>query len=506
MGWPSNRGKEIRDFDTAREVVRGLSESEAAFRALVESSAAAVVLFNEEGEILYATPATSKLCGLEFQEIPGHRVTEFLEPADGDSVRQLFEDFAIRGRLEKEMELRCCSVDGTRKILNSVWANRLNDPAVSAIVATFRDVTEYRRGLALQSALYRIAAKASSVEEMSEFYASIHSIVGELLDAKNFYIALYDRAADLVTFPYFVDDADGSPEPMKPGRSLTGLVLRSGQPLFVTDETFHAMAARGEVDLVGAPSADWLGVPLKIGGQTTGVLAVQSYVPTNRYVESEKAVLTFVSQHIAAALEHKRAVEALRSSEERYRQLSERNQYLAFHDALTGLPNRALLADRLALALARTRREKQGVAVLFVDLDRFKDVNDFLGHEAGDRLLETVARRLKSCVRAEDTIARVGGDEFVLVLNRISGEAAARLVSAKILRTIAEPFEIGGQQLCATASIGLSLFPDHGSEPEDLIRHADAAMYAVKSSGRNACGVAPPRQAGGWARIGPERI
>ncbi len=455
------------------------------------------MLFDAEGKILYATPATSKLCGLEFREIPGHRVTEFLEPADADAVKDLFEEFRSRGRLAKEMELRCCGADGTRKVLNSVWANRLKDPAISAIVATFRDVTEYRRGLALQSALYRIAAKASSVEEMSEFYASIHAIVGELLDAKNFYISLYDPAADLLTFPYFVDESDESPAPMRPGRSLTALVLRSGQPLFVTDETFYEMASRGEVDLVGAASADWLGVPLKIGGKTIGVLAVQSYVPTTRYVESEKAVLTFVSQHVAAALEHKRAIEALRASEERYRQLSERNQYLAFHDALTGLPNRALLADRLTLALARCRREKTGLGVLFVDLDRFKDVNDFLGHHTGDRLLETVARRLKSCVRDEDTIARVGGDEFVLVLNRISSETDARIVSEKILKAIAEPIEIAGEPLRVSASIGLSLFPYHGAEPEDLVRRADAAMYAVKSSGRNGFRVAPPRQLDG---------
>ena len=198
------------------------------------------------------------------------------------------------------------------------------------------------------------------------------------------------------------------------------LVLRKRRAALRDRRDVSRDGGPGRGHLVGAPSADWLGVPLKIGGKTIGVLAVQSYVPTTRYVESEKAVLTFVSQHVAAALEHKRAIDALRASEERYRQLSERNQYLAFHDALTGLPNRALLADRLTLALARCRRDKNGLGVLFVDLDRFKDVNDFLGHHTGDRLLEIVARRLQSCVRDEDTIARVGGDELVLVLNRIS--------------------------------------------------------------------------------------
>jgi diguanylate cyclase (GGDEF)-like protein/PAS domain S-box-containing protein len=568
---------------------------------LLETSAAAVVLLDAQGKILYATPATSRLCGVQFREIPGHTVTDFIDPADTAAVREMLEDFSRHGGMERESELRCCGFDGVRKILSSVWTNRLSDPAVGAIVATFRDVTEFKRAAALQSALYRIAAKASAVEEMSEFYASIHSIVGELLDAKNFYIALYDRAEDLLTFPYFVDESDHTPQPMRPGKGLTALVLRSGQPLFVTDETFNEMAGRGEVDLVGVPSADWLGVPLKIGGETIGVLAVQSYVPTTRYVESEKAVLTFVSQHVAAALEHKRAVEALRASEERYRQLFERNlagvyrstidgklldcndafvrifgyesrddirarntrelypnarvrsefiaevrktgtvvnfelccrrkdgspiwvlenvslvggpegersilegtliditdrkraeaqiQHLAFHDALTGLPNRALLNDRLAVTLAHCRREKSGLALLFLDLDRFKDVNDSLGHNAGDRLLQAVAERLRATVREQDTIARVGGDEFVLLVNGVVSEADARLVAEKVLQTITQPFVIDEKTLLATASVGVSLYPEHGADPEALIRIADNAMYGVKASGRNGFRVA----------------
>lgn len=547
--------------------------------------------------MLYATPTTAELFGTEPRALEGRNVLDLVDPADAVLSRTVLDEFAgaVVGK-KRETELRCRRPDGATRILRVLWTNRLTDPAISAVVATFQDLTEFKRAISLQSALYRIAAKASSIGEMSEFYASIHSIVGELLDAKNFYIALYDPDEDLLTFPYFVDESDDSPEPIRPGKSLTALVLRGGQPLFVTDETFTEMAARGEVDLVGAPSADWLGVPLKIGGETTGVLAVQSYVPTTRYVESEKAVLTFVSQHVAAALEHKRAVDALRASEERYRQLFERNlagvfrstidgklldcneafvrifgyesrdeicarntrelypnarvrtefiaevrktgtvvnfelccrrkdgspiwvlenvslierpggspwllegtliditdrkraeaqiQHLAFHDALTGLPNRALLNDRLALALARCRREKNGLAVLFLDLDRFKNVNDSLGHDAGDRLLEVVAQRLRTCVREQDTIARVGGDEFVLVLAGISGNADAALVSEKILKAIAEALEIGDKTLNVTASIGVSLFSDHETGPEELIRLADDAMYAVKASGRN---------------------
>jgi diguanylate cyclase (GGDEF)-like protein len=165
-------------------------------------------------------------------------------------------------------------------------------------------------------------------------------------------------------------------------------------------------------------------------------------------------------------------------------------EHLAFHDSLTGLPNRSLFDDRLELALARCRRDGGNLAVLFLDLDRFKRINDTLGHEAGDRLLRAVADRLRDCVREEDTIARVGGDEFVLLAAGV-GDADARMLAEKVLRSItSEPFSIPGASLHVTASIGVSVFPDHGTDPGRLIRSADDAMYAVKAAGRNSCGMA----------------
>jgi diguanylate cyclase (GGDEF)-like protein/PAS domain S-box-containing protein len=567
-----------------------------------EASPAAMALLDARGVILYATPATARLLGVEPARLAARSLLEFVDREADSEGREFLEALSRPAAGQRERQLQCRRPDGTRCVLGVSWTNGFADRAIGAAVVSLRDLTEIKRAAMLQSALYRIAALASSVEEMSAFYASVHAIVGELLDARNFFIAIYDPVHDMVDFPYFVDESDDSPEPMRPGRSLTGYVLRTGRPLFVTEETFNEMAARGEVELVGAPSADWLGVPLKIGEATIGVLAVQSYVPTSRYVESEKAVLTFVSHQVAAALEHKRAVEALRASEERYRQLFARNlagvfrstadgrlldcndafvrlygygsreellatstsalyetpedrssflkalkangtlvnqegrarrrdgsivwtlenvtllpgvggevdilegtiiditarkraeeqiQHLAFHDALTGLPNRALFDDRLAFGLAHCRREGSGLAVLFLDLDHFKGVNDSLGHDTGDRLLRAVAARLRAGLREEDTVARVGGDEFLLLLHGVCRETDARLISEKIRAALSEPFPMGDRTIRITASIGVSLFPDHGAGPESLIRSADAAMYAVKAGGRNACRVAP---------------
>jgi diguanylate cyclase (GGDEF)-like protein len=163
----------------------------------------------------------------------------------------------------------------------------------------------------------------------------------------------------------------------------------------------------------------------------------------------------------------------------------QRLHYLAYHDPLTDLPNRSLLADRLRAAISRGERLGSSVALLYLDLDNFKHVNDTLGHEEGDRLLQSMAARLQACVRGKDSVARLGGDEFIVVLEDVTGGAkeAAR-VAEKILGAMSAPFDLSGFELRMRASIGISLWPQHGQTGEELLKAADAAMYRAKASGR----------------------
>ena len=192
-------------------------------------------------------------------------------------------------------------------------------------VWSFSDVTDRTRSASLQSALYRIAEKTASTQDIQELYCAIHEIVGELMYAKNFYIALYDESREMLHFPYFRDEFDPPPEPQKLTKGLTYYVLRTGKPLLATPDVFDALEAAGEVVSMGASSVDWLGVPLQSGGQTFGVLVVQSYSNNVRFGEQEKEILTFVCQHIATALERKQALQALEQSEERYRAFIEQS-------------------------------------------------------------------------------------------------------------------------------------------------------------------------------------
>jgi len=177
----------------------------------------------------------------------------------------------------------------------------------------------------------------------------------------------------------------------------------------------------------------------------------------------------YLARSILYAIERKRAQERL--------------TYLAQYDQLTGMINRTLFRDRLVHAMARSKRKDQPLAILLLDLDRFKAVNDTFGHDVGDQVLKVVAARLTECVREVDTVARMGGDEFTAILEGISGEADVAVVANRIVESIGTPFEIGPHRISIGASIGITLYPLDDQDIAELLRHADKAMYAAKHQG-----------------------
>jgi diguanylate cyclase (GGDEF)-like protein/PAS domain S-box-containing protein len=198
---------------------------------------------------------------------------------------------------------------------------------------------------------------------------------------------------------------------------------------------------------------------------------------------TEEMTITPVSRDVGNPAD--RYFIAIKQDITKRKRAEERVQYLAYYDALTGLPNRTLLQDRLAKALAGARRRKDKAAILFLDLDRFKDINDSLGHSVADLLLQEVAERLKTWAREQDTVARVGGDEFLIVLTGVKDVADAAVATERIVNLMTAEFVVQGHSLSIGCSVGISIFPEHGADGETLIKNADAAMYSAKENGRN---------------------
>ncbi len=262
------------------------------------------------------------------------------------------------------------------------------------------------------------------------------------------------------------------------GRGLTGTAFRTGKPCISND--YLAAFQRGTFQNAIGDTATRSGaaLPLINRGKTVGVLLFIS-PERNRFTPEFVELLERLAANLSFALENFDRAEEKEKAEEQIR-------YLATHDSLTNLPNRAMFNQLLSFSLKTAARYQWQCAVLFIDLDRFKVINDSLGHEIGDTLLVEMAARLRAGVRASDVVARLGGDEFMVLLNEISEGTHVSELARHLLSVLGKPIELSGQECRVTASIGIAMFPDDGTDEQSLMKHADIAMYHAKAEGKNA--------------------
>jgi diguanylate cyclase (GGDEF)-like protein len=374
--------------------------------------------------------------------------------------------------------------------------SRLNDALRS-------EVADRERAEHLQSALFQITELSSQPGDMADLFKSLHVIVGDLLFALNFYIALFDDDTGEVTFPYYVDERlTRRPDPRRGERGFTEYVIRQRRPCLIDSAEARRLESCGEITIQNDinRSCSWLGIPLFDGDVVRGVLAVQSYSPHVSYSLRDQDLLTFVSRHIDTALSRRSAAEAIHTAnlrlearvQDRTRELDFANaklQHENAHDSLTGLPNRSHLQQRLQVAWREFCDHGQELVVMFIDLDRFKMVNDSLGHHSGDLLLIQAADRLRSCMRESDLLARLGGDEFAVLAYAAPPDITVA-IAERILLAFDVPFYIDGHAVFSSCSIGVvGADLQFHKEPADLLRDADTAMYRVKNAGRDSYAV-----------------
>jgi diguanylate cyclase (GGDEF)-like protein len=365
------------------------------------------------------------------------------------------------------------------------------------------EVRARQRGEKLQAALYAIADVASGGLDMAEMLGRIHAIVGELMYAHNFLIALYSRERDTLRFIYRADEKDPGlldSEAEIPSAqmrdTITYNVIRTGRAVFGEPAHVKAQLGISPGATFGSSAEHVIGVPMASDGQVLGAVLVQSYQAAVHYSDDDRALLAYVAQHILTALQRKQAHAELEQrvldrTRELRDQIAERERierqlvHETLHDSLTGLPNRGFLLDALGRSLARLRRDPaHRFAVLFLDLDRFKVVNDSMGHLVGDEMLKEAARRLAACIRTPDIVARLGGDEFAILLEDIRAPDDAYHVAQRVLSALREPMRIAARDLFPSASLGIALSHERYQSAEELLRDADVAMYRAKAKGR----------------------
>jgi diguanylate cyclase (GGDEF)-like protein/PAS domain S-box-containing protein len=422
----------------------------------------AVCVVDRDGYFLFVSAASEHIFGYPPEEMIGRPVIDFVHPGDRERTQQAVNEI-LNGELKPYFENRYVRKDGS--IAHIMWSARWSE-SEQIRVAVARDVTERRRAESKQAALYAISEAANAPGDLLALFQRIHEVVDELLLATNFIVALYDAENDKLGFPYYAHPYSIVPAPQtRMSDILTAQVVRTGQALLLTPET--AATALAQLDRTLRPEAlNWLGVPLESAGSVIGALVVLSSADGVRFTEQDRDLLQFVAVQVVAAIERKK--------------MRTRLEYMAQHDQLTDLPNRTLFLDRLQTALARARRGMSRLAVLYLDLDKFKQVNDTHGHTAGDHLLQEVARRLSGCVRAADTVGRIGGDEYVVLLDSIQHFEDAAIVTRKILASLSAPYELAEATLQSIPSIGVAVYPENGEDADALISYADNAMYQAK--------------------------
>ena len=365
-------------------------------------------------------------------------------------------------------------------------------------------MAERQHAQRLQKALFQIAGLATADISQAEFYRQAHTTIGELMNARNLFIALVSADGESLEFVYSIDETGERYDSRPMGYGLSEYVLRTG-PVILSRDDILALARDGEIDLedVGSLSVCWLGVPLAVADEVIGLIAVQSYDPEIVFGPAEHELLSFVASQVAGSLQRRRSVEALRASHaqleqrvaERTRELSQeiaerekaqdQLKHQVMHDALTALPNRSYLLDRIGRVLRHFKRNKSGrCALLYLDLDRFKVINDSLGHLAGDTVLKEFARRLQSCVREPDVVGRLSGDEFAILLEDVPIPGAAIKIAQRVLEEVGKPLTVAGEVIEPSTSIGIAIGDGNYQFADDLLRDADTAMYRAKKAGR----------------------
>jgi diguanylate cyclase (GGDEF)-like protein/PAS domain S-box-containing protein len=452
----------FRDTSERKVILDLLRDSESRYRSLFEHNLAGVFRTDLDGNVYDCNDACASILGFASRsELMACEAKDlYFEPQERE---RFLEELRVRGFLANHELCLRRKDGGTVWVLENVTLSQPGADLPPVIEGTLIDITERKLVERLeqeQAELLEMVAQSLPLESVLDHLARMvdHQIVGLAC------LVLHRQQGGLRLAA--APSLPPSLLPRLPEAGLEAALQRSpADPAAPAWAPYRALLESSGLRISSAaPIVSAMGEPLGL------VVFHRPEGPANGS-KAERDLLAAAVRLAALAIEHA--------------QLSERLVHQAQYDALTGLPNRLLFQDRLSQALHAARRHGGRLAVMFIDLDGFKRVNDSLGHQAGDLLLTQVAARFRKVVRSSDTLARMGGDEFMVVLVDARDTRASVRVAEKLLACLREPFLVAGHELVITASIGISFFPEDGTEQDDLQRHADAAMYQAKAGGRD---------------------
>jgi len=472
----------------AAVIIRDISErkqAEERYRATFDNAPVGIMHTSiEEDRVLHANSKLCEMLGYAQEELARMRTDEFVHPDHVGSDQPRYREAMLKGEVATFSSERLYR----RKDGSDLWVNRtvslVRDAAGMPLyfIRIIEDITERVQAenrQAMEHAVTRVLAEAETLAQ------AIPMIIRTICETLKWHCGArwaWDSEAGLLRcfecwgvdspeiqeFVGITTKRTVKPEPGN-DQGLVRQAYTTGKPKWISDLSrssgFKRAALVAKADLHGA-----FCFPLLVGTEVLGVMEFfhrDVREPDDKLIEIARSIGNQIGQYLVR------------------QQAEERVRHLAHYDELTGLPNRTMFNERLSHALTRAQRTGRSLAVFFIDLDRFKNINDTLGHEAGDRVLKEVADRLRGCLRQSDTVGRLGGDEFIVLVEEPPRPLNAAVVAQKILAAMGKPFLVGGQEFHLTASIGISTCPDDGADLQTLMKNADIAMYRAKEQGKD---------------------
>ena len=462
-----------------KKIELALQQSSARLDAVIDASPLAIIVEDQHGVVTRWNQAAERIFGWTELEVLGRESPAV--SADEIEERARFRAMIQRGEPFTDVEAVRARKDGTR-ITVSLSAAPLRGPdgICDGMLLLVADISDRKRAELrqnIQNAITALLADAQSVEEvMPRMIQTLCEGLGWVAGVRRGILSRNEVPGHLEAWSIAVPEVASFIQNSGPGvdtvedpAGLLRQVGASGKPVWLGDLAKEPASPRN-VRALAAGLKSAFALPILVGGEFFG--SIELYASAVRPRDEEIVqISTEIGSQIGQFIARKQAESHL--------------TFFANHDPLTGLPNRAMFNQRLTQALARAQRFNKMVAILFVDLDRFKVINDTLGHDAGDRLLKQLAVRLRECLREGDTVGRQGGDEFVVLIEDVADPSQVTGVVRKIIDTVAQPYLLATHERHVTASIGISIYPDDGQDQQTLLKNADIAMYRAKEQGRN---------------------
>jgi diguanylate cyclase (GGDEF)-like protein/PAS domain S-box-containing protein len=489
LRWLPLASKERSEADAdIRFKSEALSQEAEERRQLFETSPELILITDSKGKLARVSPSAVSILGYSPEDMVGRPAMDFILAEDLKSTRRAMKS-SRSGQTTRDLETRCVHKNGKQVPL--VWSGVWSEPEQRHFFFG-RDMTEQKatedrllrltRMFAALNATNEAILRAKSREELFELVCQAAVTGGRftsttigLADPDSDFFRLVASAGPnskaILNRQYAVTAA--RPE----GRGLMGIAYRTGRPSISNDYENDENTSHWHKDARGWGVKSAATVPFFNRGRPMGVLLVHS-VERDTFTPEFVELLQRLAASVSFALENFDRADEKANSDRKI-------EYLASHDSLTNLPNREMFNQLLHFAIEAAERYRRQFAVLFIDLDRFKVINDSLGHEAGDALLVEIGNRLRQNLRSSDVVARLGGDEFVVILEQTANGQGIENVTHSLLTALRQPLQLCGHECHTTASIGIAMYPADGTDVQTLTKNADMAMYLAKEDGKN---------------------